>query len=85
LGFRRCTAADLDGGDTPQRAAAVFDEVLNNTASRARRDCVIVNAAFAIRVICPAKSMDDCIAEARESLESGRALAVFNKFIDLNR
>ncbi|MDR1356686.1 MAG: anthranilate phosphoribosyltransferase, partial [Tannerellaceae bacterium] len=40
LGFRRCTAADLDGGDTPQRAAAVFDEVLNNTASRARRDCV---------------------------------------------
>jgi anthranilate phosphoribosyltransferase len=85
LGFRRCNAADLDGGETPERAAAIFDDVLNNVASGARRDCVIVNAAFAIQVICPEKKIGDCIAEARESLESGRALATFNKFIALNQ
>jgi anthranilate phosphoribosyltransferase len=85
LGFPRCREADLDGGETPQHAAAIFDNVLQNEATPAQANCVIVNAAFAIRVINPGKKIDDCIAEARESLESGRALRTFNRFIELNR
>jgi anthranilate phosphoribosyltransferase len=85
LGFPRCKEADLDGGETPAHAAAIFDSVLNGTATPAQTNCVVVNAAFAIQVICPEKSLEACIAEARESLESGRARAVLNRFIQLNQ
>ncbi|MDR1500075.1 MAG: anthranilate phosphoribosyltransferase [Tannerellaceae bacterium] len=85
LGFRRCREADLDGGDTPQEAALIFDAVLNNTATEAQKDCVTVNAAFAIQVICPQKDIAHCIAEARESLDSGRARKTFKRFLEINK
>ncbi|MGM9759846.1 MAG: anthranilate phosphoribosyltransferase [Parabacteroides sp.] len=84
LGFQRCTEQDLDGGNTPEQAARIFDAVLNNTATEAQKNCVIANSAFAIQVIHPEKKIEECIAEARESLESGRALATFQKFLTLN-
>ena len=85
LGFKRCTEADLDGGETPEEAARIFDAVLGNKATEAQKSCVIANSAFAIQVICPEKKIEMCIAEARESLESGKALATFRKFISLNQ
>lgn len=84
LGFPRCSEADLDGGETPEEAARIFDAVLSNTATEPQKNCVIVNAAFAIQVICPEKKIAECIAEAREALESGRAKEVFKKFVSLN-
>lgn len=84
LGFKRCVEADLDGGSTPAEAARIFDQVLENTATEAQKNCVIANSAFAIQVICPEKKIDVCIAEARESLESGHALGTFRKFLSLN-
>ena len=83
LGFARCTDADLDGGATPQEAARIFDAVLENRATEAQRNCVLANAAFAIRVICPTKSIEDCLAEARESLESGSAWQVLRKCLEI--
>lgn len=84
LGFARCQESDLFGGDKPEDAAEIFDAVLKNTATEPQKNCVVVNAAFAIQVICPEKKIDECIAEARESLESGRALETFRKFIEVN-
>lgn len=84
LGFLRHCEADLDGGSTPAEAARIFDNVLNNTATKAQTDVVVVNAAFAIRVICPEKPIEECIALARESLKSGKALTTLKKFIELN-
>ncbi len=84
LGFKRCTENDLYGGDTPEEAAKIFDAVLNGTATEAQTNCVIANSAFAIQVICPEKKIAECIAEARESLESKRALETFKKFIEIN-
>lgn len=84
LGFKRCTEAELDGGETPEEAARIFDAVLRNTATEAQKSCVIANSAFAIQVICPEKKIEECIAEARESLESGQALSTFRKFVSLN-
>ena len=45
---------------------------------------MIANAAFAIQVIEPEKSLADCIALARESMESGRALKTLKMFVELN-
>lgn len=84
LGFKRCTEADLDGGNTPEEAARIFDAVLENRATEAQRNCVVINSAFAIQVICPEKSIETCIAEAKESLDSGRALATFKKYLSMN-
>ncbi len=84
LGFAQIAESELYGGDTPQQAAAIFDSVLNGTASEARKNCVTANAAFAIHTICPQKSIAECVNEARVSLESGRALDTFEKFLSLN-
>jgi anthranilate phosphoribosyltransferase len=84
LGLKRYRGEDLYGGDTPAAASAIFDSVLHNRATDAQRDCVLINAAFAIQVICPEKSIEECLAEARESLYSGNALHVLKKFIEIN-
>ena len=84
LGFARCSEQDLDGGNTPEDAARIFDAVLSNQATEAQKNCVIANAGFAIHVIHPERNISDCLAEARESRESGKALETFRKFLSLN-
>jgi anthranilate phosphoribosyltransferase len=84
LNLPRVQESDLFGGDTPADAARIFDAVMYNTATNAQRNCVLANAAFAIQVICPEKKIDVCLAEAGESLASGRALATLKKFIEIN-
>lgn len=84
IGFNRYCEQDLDGGKSPDEAARIFDRVLQGEVTPAQTDCVIANAAFAIRVIEPEKSLADCIALARESMESGRALKTLKMFVELN-
>lgn len=84
LGFQPAMREELWGGDTPEEASRIFDDVLMNRATRAQHDCVLINASFAIQAICPQKSIEECIHEARVALESGRALEVFRRFVELN-
>lgn len=85
LGFNRYKESDLYGGDTPEDAAKIFDNVLKGIATEAQKNVVIINAAFALQVMNPEKDMEECIGMARESLESGRALKVFNTFAEINK
>lgn len=85
LGFARYNESNLDGGQTVEDAARIFDNVMKGTATQAQKEVVIVNAAFAIRVICPDKPLEECIALARESLDSGKALATLKKFVEVNQ
>ncbi len=84
IGFARINESDLYGGDTIENAASIFYGVLKGTSTSAQTNCVLVNAAFAIRVLCPDKTIDQCIEEARESLVSGKAIRKFKRFIELN-
>ncbi|MBO8438708.1 MAG: anthranilate phosphoribosyltransferase [Bacteroidetes bacterium] len=84
LGMERCREEELYGGDSVEEASRIFDDVLQTKASRAKMNCVITNAAFAIRVINPQKSIEQGIDEARNSLYGMKALEVFNKFLSLN-
>lgn len=84
LGFTRNSENNLFGGDTIEKAAELFDQVLAGSATKAQNNCVITNAAFAIRVLCPEKPIASCLDEARESLVSGKALQKFKRFIELN-
>lgn len=84
LGFDRYEEAELDGGKTPEEAARIFDNVLNNRATKAQKEVIVANSAFAIQVIEPGKSIVECIDIARESLESGKALATLKRFLNIN-
>lgn len=84
LGFSRCKERDLDGGNTPEEAAKIFDQVLTGNATEAQTACVIANAGFAIQVMEPQKTLEECIALARESLQSGQAYNTFKRFLEIN-
>ena len=55
-----------------------------NQATESQKNVVLINAALAIHVIEPKKSISECIDIARQSLESGKALQVLKKFIEIN-
>lgn len=84
LGFDIVRQEELFGGNTPQEAARIFDNVLHNCATKAQTECVLINASFAIQAMEPLKPIEACVAIARESLQSGKALHTLKKFIELN-
>ena len=84
LGLSQVRQIDLYGGDSVEEASAIFDRVLAGRGSKEQADCVIANAAFALKTLEPAMSLADAVATARESLESGRALEAFRRFVTVN-
>ena len=85
LGFEIAKPEELVGGATEEEAAAIFDSVLENRALPAQKNIVLANAAFGIQVLEKGeKSVEECIAIARESIDSGSALRTFKKFVELN-
>lgn len=84
LGFSLARQEELSGGNTPQEAAQIFDNVLQNRATKAQTECVLINASFAIQAREPEKPIETCVALARESLESGRAWETLCRFIEIN-
>ncbi len=81
FGLPQFAPAALYGGETPEEGRAVFLDVLENTATEAQLSVVLANAALAIRVVHPEKSLPTCVAEARESIQSGRAREVLRKLL----
>lgn len=84
LGLSYVEQQDIYGGDTPEQAMRIFDNVLEGTASEAQKNVVIANAACGISIMDKNLSMHDSINIARESLESGKAMQVFKKFVEVN-
>jgi len=86
LGFQVAKPEELVGGATEEEAKAIFDAVLENRALPAQKNIVLANAAFAIQVLEKGKKdIDECIDIARESIDSGRALATFRRFAEFNQ
>lgn len=83
LGFNRLRQEQLVAGQSIKDAANIFMNVLENKATEAQRNVVLINAAVAIQTFNFEKTIADCIQEARESLESGKAKQAFMKFIEI--
>ncbi|MFL5762754.1 MAG: anthranilate phosphoribosyltransferase [Bacteroidia bacterium] len=79
LGFEKLKQIDLSGGASLQKAVEIFMAVLEGNATKAQSDAVCINAAVAISCVSPEKRIEDCIAEAREALESKKALKIFKQ------
>lgn len=84
IGMATIKPEDIYGGETIADAAAIFDKVLAGKATSQQEDCVVANAAFAIRTLEPEIALSSAIDEARESIHSGRALDSFKKFVEIN-
>lgn len=84
LGFSRARQEELSGGDTPEEAAAIFDNVLHGDGTKAQHDCVVANAAFALNTLDPTSTIEESIRRADNSIRSGNALKCFNRFVELN-
>ena len=67
---------DLHGGESIAAAAGIFVDVLENKATEAQKDVVLANAGLAIQCFAQSKSLADCVGEAREALESGKAATI---------
>jgi anthranilate phosphoribosyltransferase len=84
LGFEKTLEQDLYGGETIKEASDLFDSILLNKCTRSQKEVVLANSAVAIQVIDPVISFSDAVSIARESLESGKALDNFKKFVTIN-
>lgn len=84
LGLSYIEQKDIFGGNTAEDAKQIFDNILEGTATPAQKSVVIANAACGISIMDRNMSMADSVAKAKESLESGKALKAFRKFVEIN-
>lgn len=84
IGLPVASPDNLRGGDTVEEAKEIFDSVLENRALDDQKNVVLANSSVGIQVLDQNKTPEEALAIARESLESGKALAVLKKFIEIN-
>ena len=84
MGLSYVKPEEIYGGSTAEEAMRIFDDVLENRATRAQTDVVVANAACGISLMNPNLPITDTVAMARESIESGKALKYLKKFIEVN-
>ncbi len=80
FGFGRCSKDDLLGG-TPQENAAITRGILSGEIQGHKRNAVLMNAGAAIYIGGKAETMADGIQKAAELIDSGKALATLDKFV----
>lgn len=84
LMFNRYEQSALYGGNTPKEAAQIFIDVINNKGTEAQKNAVIANSAIAINTLCPLKTIEECIDEAKAVFDNGKLLETFKNFQVLN-
>ena len=82
FGLTRCTKDDLKGG-SPAENAAITRDILNG-AKGPKRDAVLMNAGAALYIGGKAPDMQAGIQLAAELIDSGKALATLEKFIEVS-
>ena len=81
LGFTKCKQEDLHGGNNVEESARILVSILENKGTKAQTEVVLANAATALYCADENLSLSDAVLKAKESLESGKALTSFKKFV----
>ena len=82
FGMARATIADLRGG-TPDEAAQTMRSMLSGKLSDARLDAVLLNAAATLAA--ETNDFEAALAESRDSIKSGAALAKLNHLVEFSQ
>lgn len=83
FGFNSCSRQELVGG-TPQENAAITRAILQGKEKGAKRNTVLLNAGAALYIGGKADSFNDGVQLAAHLIDSGRALATLEKFIEVS-
>ncbi len=83
-GFDRQRATQLEGG-TAIENANILKGILSGQDRSARRDVVVLNAAYALHASDRFDSLDDCVEAARESIDAGAAMQKLQALIDVSQ
>lgn len=81
-GFKLCKKQDLVGGD-PAENAEITRAILNGEKGP-KRDAVVLNSAACIYMAKDNMTFEDAIKEAEDIIDSGRAKAQLDKFIEIS-
>jgi anthranilate phosphoribosyltransferase len=82
VGLKRHTQEELRGGDAAYNARQLRDML--GGAAGAYRDTVLMNAGAGLVVAGKATTLADGIAAAAQAIDSGRALGVLDKLIEIS-
>jgi anthranilate phosphoribosyltransferase len=85
LGFDRLKPEELASGNSVPESVEMFVKILEGKGSKAQNNVIYVNSAVALKCLFPEKSYNDCIAEAKESLISGKAINSLKKLLDMQK
>ena len=82
FGFERCTKDDLKGGD-PEENAKITLAILKGEKGH-KRNAVLLNAGASLYIGGKAASFKEGVELAAQIIDSGKALEVLNKFIEVS-
>lgn len=82
FGFTRCTKEDLVGGE-PAENAQITRDILDGKLGP-KRDAVLMNAGLALYVAGKAETKEEGVKLAAELIDSGKAKATLEKFIEVS-
>ena len=82
FGFERCKKEDLKGG-TPAENAQITLDILNGVKGH-KRNAVLLNAGAALYIGGKAKDVKEGVVLAAELIDSGKALATLQNFIEFS-
>ncbi|MBF0384696.1 MAG: anthranilate phosphoribosyltransferase [Candidatus Omnitrophica bacterium] len=80
LGFDFAKPADLLGGDIEENLK-IFKSILSGTPGP-KRDIVLINAAYALYIAEKAKTLNEGLEMAKESIDSGKAAMKLQQLIE---
>ncbi len=83
IGLSDYQQEDLYGGETIEDAKNIFVDILDNKGTPAQRDVVLANSAMAIDCFKEQSDLSTSLAEAKESLASGKARGALQKLLSL--
>jgi anthranilate phosphoribosyltransferase len=83
VGINRAPLSAIQGGDAGQNAEIIREILLDRGG--AKQDVVLLNAAAGLLIGGKAGNLREGIRIARESIQSGRAMACLQKLVDLSQ
>jgi anthranilate phosphoribosyltransferase len=82
LGFdKNLEQSALKGGNTVADSAKILTDILAGKGTAAQEAVVCANAGFAIQCFKPQTNIMDCMAEAKEAIDSGKAIHTLRQLV----
>lgn len=82
FGFSPVTYDDIRGGETVEKSAGIFLDILQGRGTPAQEQAVIANSAMALFAAEREQGLEAAVGRATDALRSGKALNAFKKLIE---